>query len=213
MLRAVSAVTHLASNGGAPLEGPFDLDQALCRTPAGGTTKGAFFLRHRAQIGAAWGTVAPTLERPPMAGHYFLFSDYPSRDHVRIIDAAARVRLPELAPREAHRRLGATSFEEIAGSAIGKTALRAAGRSPVALLGYFPEVYTRCVKGISPLRVEPLAGGGTRLVFDDFLAVPEYMLGLLEAVVVAAGAVPRIHGIVEGDATRFDVNWDAVVRV
>ncbi|HEY2518204.1 MAG TPA: DUF2378 family protein [Polyangiaceae bacterium] len=201
------AVQHFSSNGGAPLDGPFDLAAAVARTPVGGTTKGAFFLRHRAQIGGAWGEVAPTLERPPLAGRYFLFSDYPSRDHVRVIDAAARLRLPALSPREAHRQLGGTSFEEIAGSAIGRAAMRAAPRDPAALLGYFPEVYTRCVKGISPLRVERLEGGGARLLFDDFLAVPEYMLGLLEAVVVAAGAFPRVEGVVEGDSTRFEVRW------
>jgi uncharacterized protein (TIGR02265 family) len=189
------------------LRGPFDLARAVERTRTDAKTAGIFFVRLRSDIGDAWKDVAPTLDMPPRLGRYMPFSGYPSRDHIRVIDAAARVRFPDLPTREAHRRLGVASLEDVAKSTFGRVTLELVPKDPASFLARFPEAYDRMVKGAHPLTSTPLDGGGVRLVFGNSLGVPEYMLGLLEAIVSTANAVPHIEVAVEGDSTRYDVRW------
>ena len=53
----------------------------------------------------------------------------------------------------------------------------------------------------------PLAGGGVRITFDDPLPMPEYVLGILEAIVQRGGRAPVIEVYVDAGATLFDVRW------
>jgi uncharacterized protein (TIGR02265 family) len=197
----------LPADPSAPLHGGVDIEEAVRVTPETARTKGMFFRPLAAELGPLFDELAPRLVAPPRVGRYLPFLDYPSRDHVRLIDAVARKRFPFLSTREAYRKLGSESFGEFARSTLGRVALGLLSEDVGAAMRRFGEGYALLVKHTRPVRCTPQPDGGVELVFEDALSMPEYVLGILEAIVLRGGRAPRVSVHVDGDRTHFDVRW------
>ncbi len=193
--------------GSSPLSGGFDVERAVAGTPDSARTKGMFFRPLRAELGADFDALAPKLVAPPRSGRYLPFIDYCSRDHVRLIDAVARKRFPQLSPREAHRRLGAESFDEFARSTIGRVTFGLLRGDVLTTLMRFGDGYALLVKGTREVRCLERGESAVEIVFGYTLALPEYVLGILEAIVRTREREPRISIRQERDGTHFDVQW------
>lgn len=186
------------------MRGAIDLEPLIARVPAHFATKGMFFTRLVDLVHDRWHDLEPTLEAPPRFGRYVPFVDYPVRDHIRIIDAAARKGFPAMSQREAHRRMGRLAFDDFRDSRVGKVMLSLID-DPGAALRRFPDAYRLTTRG-QRAEATPLEGRFVR-VEVDFVVLLEYLVGLFEAVVLAFDTTPRIEAEPRGDAMRFDVRW------
>jgi uncharacterized protein (TIGR02265 family) len=194
-------------DAGVPLAGNVAMDEMLGIIPATLKTKGIFYTPLVDKLGADWSRVVPTLEAPPRFGRYLSFNDYPSRDHLRVIDAAARARLAALPTREAHRALGRTMMEELSGASVGRAVLKLVGAEAPGALMSFPRMYGLTVTSQKPLLARALDGGGVAIVFDEPLGGVEYVIGVLEAIVKFFGHTPRIDVHATPARSTFDVRW------
>jgi uncharacterized protein (TIGR02265 family) len=193
------------------LTGDFDLPRALSRLGAGLRTKGMFFTSLADKLGDAFADVAPSLEAAPRGGRYLPYVDYPSRDHLRLIDAAARASLrstmPPVSTREAHRRLGATAFERFASSNVGRVVLKLVADDLQEVLLAFPRGYAMTVRSLRTVESQALDDGGVRLEFKEPIGAVEYVLGTFEGIVRSFGGASRIDVSVDDEGGRYDVRW------
>ena len=189
------------------LEGDVDLEARLAILPSSGQTKGIFFGRLVDALGPSWKSVVPSLEAPPRFGRYIPIADYPSRDYLRVLDAAARAKEAASPTREAHRRLGRSTIDEMSASSVGHALLKLIGNDLTRALMGFPATYAAGVKSIRPAHAALLEGGGVRIVFEEPVGGLEYLLGVLEGIVRFFAEEPRVD-VAWGEArTTFDVRW------
>lgn len=106
-----------------PSERP--LEERLAQTPPDHVLKGLFFTDVLAELGPdAVQRLLPTLDAPPRLGRYLPFSDYPQRDHARLV--LALVRRSGTFPREAIRRLHQRNARRFAESGAGRVLMHLA---------------------------------------------------------------------------------------
>jgi uncharacterized protein (TIGR02265 family) len=175
----------------------FDLELAVRQTPETARTKGMFFSPLQEVI-KDWPALVKTLQAPPRGGKYHAFADYVSRDHVRLIDAAARSEFPTVPTREAHRLFGTKGFREFSRTMVGRVALSLVGSDWRAALRRFPEGYALLVSGTGTPEVADVEGDGMRIELKYAVGVPEYMCGILEEIVRWCGGSPVVE--LEDDA-------------
>jgi uncharacterized protein (TIGR02265 family) len=189
-----------------PLAGDFDLKAELTRISPSLHTKGMFFLKLVEKIGPRWSEVAQTLDAAPRFGKYVAFVDYPSRDHMRLIDAAARAALPGVPTREGHRRMGKVAMEDFAASNVGRVVMTLVSREVKDVLLEFPRAYGMTVKSLRPVRGEALEDC-VRISFDEPVIGAEYVIGVLESIVRYFERTPRIAVEIGDNHGTFDVRW------
>jgi uncharacterized protein (TIGR02265 family) len=163
-----------------------------------------FFARLAERLRDRWSEVERTLDKPPRLGRYVPFMDYPSRDHVRLVHAAARKSYPQLPSREAHRRLGRLALEDFRTSRVGSVFLAMLGGARQALV-QFPTGWKLSVRNTAGVTAEETREGVVLRFVNGAVIEPEYLLGTIEAVVRHFGAQPRIKVTIEGSATTYDV--------
>jgi uncharacterized protein (TIGR02265 family) len=195
------------AEGNVPLEGPFDLNEALDRVYAQARTKGMFLSPLVQKLGPSFREVEARLEAPPRLGRYLPYVDYPVRDHVRLIDAAGRVVFPRLSPREAHRRLGKDGFVRFAESRVGRVVMQLIAHDPKELLLAFPRGYDMTVRSRHSVEATELAGGRVRLRFSEPVGAPEYILGMLEGIVTTFGRTACTDVETDAAGARYDMGW------
>ena len=200
---------HFKAEGNVPLEGDFDLDTALSRIYPSARAKGMFLAPLAEKLGPGFRDLEPRLEAPPRGGKYVAYVDYPSRDHIRLIDAAARATLPRLSPREAHRRLGRGAFASFAESHVGRVVLKLVASDPKELLLAFPRGYGMSVRSRAAVEATALSGPAVRIIFGEPVAVPEYLLGIMEGIVTRFAKTPSSEVRADDARPQFDVSWDA----
>jgi uncharacterized protein (TIGR02265 family) len=194
-----------------PLEGEADVAGAFARGRAGQLTKGMFFSRLAERLRDRWDDIERTLEKPPRLGRYVPFIDYPSRDHVLLVQAAARKSYPQIAEREAHRRLGRLALEDFRTSRVGSVFLAMLGGPRQALM-QFPRGWKLSVRNSAEVRSEEKRDGVALHFVHGAVLEPEYLLGTIEAVVRHFGATPRTTVTIDGSSTIYDVELDAAHR-
>jgi uncharacterized protein (TIGR02265 family) len=186
------------------LEGEVDVQDAFARGRAGQQTKGMFFSRLAERLRDRWGDVACTLEKPPRLGRYLPFMDYPSRDHVLLVQAAARKSYPQLPEREAHRRLGRLALDDFRSSRVGSVFLAMLGGARQALV-QFPTGWKLSVRNTAEVSSEETREGVVLRFVNGAVLEPEYLLGTIEAVVRHFGDKPRTTVIIDGSTTTYEV--------
>lgn len=192
---------------GTPLVGAIDLATALARVPPRSLTKGMFYGRIADKTRDRWAELEKQLEAPPKNGRYLPFTDYPTGDHVRLVLSAAERAFPDVGSREALRRLGAFAFEDFRASNVGRVMMQLL-EEPLGALERFPDAFTMTVKGVPRPKVKQLAEMHVMVEFGDSLAMPEYVAGLFEAIILHYRARPRIEVDLSLDeAPRYDVHW------
>jgi hypothetical protein len=192
-----------------PLRGDVDLKGLLDACPWSQTIKGVFLESMVSRLGSRWDQVAQTLEAPPRAGRYLPFLDYPLRDYLRLMDAAAQRGFPGVSGREAHRLLSRSVFQTFLGTTAGRVTAPLLG-TPLSALGHYVRVYTAMTKG-STLRCEALpAGGGGRLQFRGYRSTEEAAIGVPEGLMMGLGYLPtlRVETLGAG-AVDVEVLWEA----
>ena len=187
-----------------PLDGEVDLEGAFARSAAGQQTKGMFYARLAEKLRDRWSEIERTLEKPPRLGRYVPFMDYPSRDHLRLVQAVARKAYPQLPSREAHRRLGRLALEDFRTSRVGSVFLAMLGGARQALV-QFPTGWKLSVRNTSEVTSEETREGVVLRFVNGAVIEPEYLLGTLEAVVRHFGAQPRTTVTIEGGSTTYDI--------
>lgn len=190
------------------LEGAIDYDAVFARMPETHVLKGMFFSRLVKAAGDAWEPVKAELVAPPRFGRFVPFADYPLVDYVRITQAAAATRYPELSPREGARRLARDDLVEFGESTIGGVMLSLV-RDPLGVLMKFPDAYRRVLDG-STVQAERVKDDVVRLEWREHYGISEYMFGQIEGAVMHYGATPRIRGDhPTPDFMWFEVSWSS----
>jgi len=199
--------TRFTTTPEAMLEGDVDIEAALARMPESMRTKGMFFTRLVELLGGAWGEVTKTLEGPPRLGRYIPFGDYSARDHLRVIDAAARRAMPEVPTREAHRRLGQAVIRMFADSTLGGVIVKLVNEDVQQALLKYPEAYGMVVKGSTSIRAEVLSDDSVRVTWAERPPGLEYVIGSLEGIVRHFKREPMVDVILGEVEAVFEVRW------
>lgn len=97
-----------------PWDAPLDVAAELRRVPEGLTQKGMFILPMLVEAKRRGLTLEGARPR------YVPFQDYPLREHVGLLAAAARAFYPELSPRQGLRRLGRGAHHAFMESTVGR---------------------------------------------------------------------------------------------
>ncbi len=183
-----------------------DYEAVLSRMPRTHLLKGMFFSRHLEAVRGQWETLKGSLVAPPRLGRYIPFADYPLLDYVRVTQAAAASRHPDVGAREAARRLARDDITAFGESTIGGVMLSLV-RDPGGILMKFPDAYARVLTG-STVRTTRTASGGVRLEWREHYGVSEYTLGQLEGAVMHYGKSPHVVGDhPTPDFAWFEVSW------
>jgi uncharacterized protein (TIGR02265 family) len=188
-----------------PLQGDVDLEQTIENIPPDFSTKGMFFMRYVAALGAEWEPLLPSLVAPAKHGRYHAFENYPLRDYVRVFDRVARARFPG-STREAFRLLARGEVEVFAESTLGKVTFSLV-REPGALLLRFPDLF-KMVTRASECSGERLGPRRVVVTYPRYHGAYEQALGLLEGLVQSFEEEPRVEITLEPDRrTVFEVAW------
>ncbi|MDB5213786.1 MAG: hypothetical protein JWO86_1713 [Myxococcaceae bacterium] len=188
-----------------PLQGDVDLEMTLANIPPDFTTKGMFFTRYIAALGAEWEELLPSLAEPAKHGRYHAFADYPLRDYVRVFERVARARFPG-STREAFRLLARGEIEVFSGSTLGKVAFSLL-RDPAATLLRFPDLF-KMVARASECTAKKLGERHVAVTFPRFHGASEQALGLVEGIVQTYDEEPRLDVTIdERRRIDFDVTW------
>lgn len=187
------------------LQGDIDLGETLADIPADFTTKGMFFNRYVAALGAEWEELLPSLSEPAKHGRYHAFEGYPMRDYVRVFDRVARARFPGSA-REAFRLLARGEVEVFAASTLGKVTFSLLSDPGGTLLRY-PDIFKVIVKG-PEVTAERRAPRRVTVTYPRYYGSIETGIGLLEGLVQSYDEQPSVD-VAVGQNRRvvFDVTW------
>ena len=187
------------------LQGDLDLEETLRSIPPEFTTKGMFFTRYVAALGAEWEAVVPVLSQPAKHGRYHAFESYPLRDYVRVFDRVARARFPG-SPREAFRLLARGEVEVFAESTLGKVTFSLLSDPGGTLLRY-PDVFMVMVGGPT-LTAERSGDRRVIVTFPRYFGSIESGLGLVEGMVQNFDEQPIVEVTTfEDRKVVYDVSW------
>lgn len=191
---------------GAPLEGDVDVEALIAEVPEGYRIRGLFFRPLVDELGSRFGAIAPRLDSPPPPDGYRPLSAYPTRDFLRVFDAAARLQHPGCGGREAHRRRARREVEVFAASLMGKAVLSIVHSPATALLRY-PEAFGLLALGPSG-RATQETPNLVRIELADYRGSIEYPIGVLEGLVMSFRAEPRVEvRLPEPGRVTFVVTW------
>lgn len=196
---------RFVTSAAVALQGDVDIEATIATIPREFTTKGMFFTRYVAALGAEWEALLGALDDPARHGRYHAFEGYPMRDYVRVFDRVARARFPG-STREAFRLLARGEIEVFAGSTLGKVTFSLL-RDPGATLLRYPDIFKVIVRGpeITARRVEDRRVAVTH---PHYYGSIEHGLGLVEGLVQSFDEQPRVEVTVEPDRrVTFDVRW------
>lgn len=187
------------------LDGDVDLEATLANIPASFTTKGMFFTRYVAALGAEWEALLPSLSEPARHGRYHAFESYPLRDYMRVFDRVARARFPG-STREAFRLLARGEVEVFSDSTLGKVTFSLL-RDPAASLLRFPEIF-RIMTRASECSARRQGERRVAVTYTRYHGAVEQALGLVEGLVQLYDEAPRVEVTVDDDRrTVLDVTW------
>jgi uncharacterized protein (TIGR02265 family) len=190
---------------GAPLHGDVDLEATIAGISDAFTTKGMFFTRYVAALGAEWEELLPALIAPAKHGRYHAFESYPMRDYLRVFDRVARARFPG-STREAFRLLARGEVEVFADSTLGKVTFSLL-RDPGAALLRYPDVLKVVVSG-PQLSAQRMGERRIAVTHPRYLGSIEQGIGLVEGLVQTFDEEPRVEVTIEPDRrVTFDVSW------
>lgn len=190
---------------GVPLQGDVDLATTLGNIPPDFTTKGMFFTRYIAALGAEWEELLPSMDEPAKHGRYHAFADYPLRDYMRVFERVARARFPG-STREAFRLLARGEVEVFSESTLGKVTFSLL-RDPGATLLRFPDVF-KMVARASECTAKRLGDRRIAVTFPRYHGASEQAIGLVEGIVQTYDEEPRLEVTID-DRRRidFDITW------
>jgi uncharacterized protein (TIGR02265 family) len=189
-----------------PLHDDVDLAVVVSRLGADYTRKGFFFHRHIKTLGEAFEAVRPTLEAPPRLGVFLPFTDYPTRDYMRVFHHAARTRFPNVAASQAYRVLAREEIASYLELAVGRVSFGMFG-DPMMLFLAWSEFAQRLSS--RPIGVAHKRGERhVRIEYEDPIGSIPYALGVFEGIVLAYKQHPRVTATEDGARTTFDIRWD-----
>ena len=188
-----------------PLEGDVDLEATLANIPADFTTKGMFFTRYVAALGAEWEALLPSLSDPARHGRYHAFESYPLRDYMRVFDRVARARFPG-STREAFRLLARGEVEVFSASTLGKVTFSLL-RDPAATLLRFPDIFQIMTRA-SECSAQKHGERRVAVTYTRYHGAVEQALGLVEGLVQIYDEAPRVEVTVDAERrTVLEVSW------
>lgn len=188
-----------------PLSGDVDVAAVRARIPEHHRMRGLFFKRCVDAARPSWAEVEPKLIELPPRGIYQAFVEYPSRDYFVIYDAAARSTYPGHGGAEAHRRYARQEVQSFASSLLGRVTWSLLGDPMAALLRY-PDVFGVFSRGPTAT-AEKLDARRVRIELRNAYFPVEYLLGVVEGIVMAFDRSPRIALEEVPGLISFDVRW------
>ncbi|HTV18455.1 MAG TPA: DUF2378 family protein [Polyangiaceae bacterium] len=166
------------------LKAALDVESRIAAAPEVATVRGMFF--DQLVRSAKHANIARE-ER------YVPFRNYPLRDYMRLVVDVARARFPQLALRDAMRRVGWDAFLTLKASVTGKVLFSFARGDAQSVLQLAPDAYKHTMSHCSvSLRVS--SPGQVVLEYRDVYNFVEcYQVGIVEGACRACGSVPQVR--------------------
>ncbi len=159
---------------------PIELEAHLAALPPSATVKG-MFLSNIAELAENRAGKRPGRKR------YVAFSNYPMREMVELLPAAAELAYPGLPVREGMRRLGRQAYPTFSSSTLGRVVMSVAGNDPRSALHLAPKAY-RLIGNAGTAKVVDRSDREAVLQLRGVWAWPEsYNVGVHEGALDALG--------------------------
>lgn len=187
-----SGTVQFAVDASITLTGELDVDALVEAIPEAYVLRGMFFTALVADLGEEFEALAPKLCSPPPGGKYLALTNYPVRDHVRVIDAAARRVYPGRSNREAQRLRGQSALDAFKRSLLGKTMVSII-EDPATMLLRVPDLlFSRFIRGPTG-RASREGSEAVKIELLGYFGGVEYMAGVFEGIVMSFGQRPRVE--------------------
>ena len=189
-----------------PFRGEVDIERLVRAAPATHAIKGAFIASSAEILGADWARLESSLRAPPRGGKYVSFSNYPLTDFLRVNDAAARKKHPNVSSSEAHRLLSRETFDIFSKTQVGRVVV-AMLSGPESVLTKYETFFNQMVSG--PRVTVKITGPSTAEVsYTGYYSTREAIFGVIEGAVLACDFEPslRVEGKGEGKYVA-EVAW------
>lgn len=181
---------------------PLDAAAQITGAPENGTIKGLFF-QDIIDACAGWPGKLP-LARP----RYVQFMDYPMREYMELVVAAAGVLHPREPLRSGLRRLGRLAYPTLAGTLIGRAIFGVAGHDFGTILSLASRAYGVSLKPGEVTLVERTEGRGVLQLRQLWTFPATYHVGVIEGALITVGrrgeVKVRVHSPCDVD---FEVTW------
>jgi len=183
-------------------EAPIDVAAQIAGTPENSTVKGLFFQDVRDAC-ATMGSLPPEGR-----ARYVPFIDYPMREYMDLVVAAAALVHPREPLRNGLRRLGRLAYPALARTLVGRTLFGVAGRDFGVVLSLASRAYAFCQKPGDVTLVER-AEGRAKLRLRQIWNFPDtYQVGVFEGGLITLGlrGVVQVRVLSPCDVD-FEVTW------
>jgi uncharacterized protein (TIGR02265 family) len=180
---------------------PLDTAAQISRAPESGTIKGLYF-QDVIAVASAHGTVEKARPR------YLPFLDYPMREYMQLLVAAANIVYPREPIRNGLRRLGRLAYPTLAETLIGRALFGVAGGDFGIILGLASRAYSISVKP-GEVTLAELEGRHALLRLRDLWNFPDtYQVGVFEGGLIATGLRGEVRvRVLSPCDVDFEVTW------
>lgn len=184
------------------------LEEHLRLLPAGATCKGLFFRGTLERVRLA----VPRFEASAAAGieerRYIPFFDYPYADYLKLNLVCARAIFPAVSTAEGLRRLGATAYDSLLESQVGRVLLGAFGRDFERVVMAGGRGYAVSLS-FGKVDVERVTARHVRYRFHDTPAfLDTFQVGVVDGGMRACGVTGEIRVTSKDPGNAlFDITW------
>ena len=183
------AVTYRADE---PLKGDINVAVISARIPSSYVLKGMFFHNVKQRIPPSeYNRIESSLEQAPRDGRYVPFKDYPQKDYIVLVAAAAASEHPGVGLRESIRLMARSDSAALATFTIGRVVLSGLRDAHHGLMS-LPAVYDQLMAGSWQVVAVEIDERCVQLEWQEYYGSWEYVLGTLESICMYFGATTEI---------------------
>ncbi len=183
-------------------QAPLDASAQIASTPDAGAIKGLYFQ----DIVDACAGMHRTLHAS--RSRYLPFIDYPMREYMELLVAAAALVHPREPLRNGLRRLGRLAYPTLAATLIGRAIFGVAGRDFGVILSLASRAYGVSLKPGSVTLVEREAQRGVLQLRELWNFPDTYQVGVIEGALIAVGLRGEVKvRVLSPCDVDFEVTW------
>lgn len=184
-------------------QAPLDTQAQIARCPEAAVVKGLFFQDILDACAKA------RVKQPGARNRYVQFIDYPAREYMELLVAAAGLLHPREPIRNGLRRLGRSSYPALADTLIGKAIFGVAGNDFGTILSLASRAYSVSTKPGEATLAERTERRAVVQLREIWAFPDSHQVGVFEGALIAVGrrGEVKVRAISPCDAD-FEVTWE-----